>query len=334
MQAIVVRGFGFTGLHQEDLPPPVAADDGVVLTVRAAALNPLDAHYLRGTPYLMRLLFGLRAPRRIRTGVDVSGTVTAVGRNVTRFAIGDAVFGTADGSVAESVGTTESALAAKPANISFGEAAAVPIAGLTALQGLRDKAPVQPGKRVAIHGAAGGVGTFAVQIAHWLGAEVVGVCRTRNVELVRSLGADRVVDCTREDFLADAGPGRGRSSAGYDVLFDCVGDRPLSACRRALAPGGRYIMVGARMGRFIGPLGRVVGLLVLSRLVRRTTLTNFIARRRRPEDLATLGGLLADGKIRAVVDSQYPLSRTQEAMRHLDQGHPRGKVVITMDPAA
>lgn len=332
MQAIVVRGFGFTGLHQEDLAPPVAADDGVVLAVRAAALNPLDAHYLRGTPYLMRLLFGLRRPKRTRTGVDVAGTVTAVGRNVTRFATGDAVFGTADGAIAEFAATTESALAAKPPNLSFAEAAAVPIAGLTALQGLRDVARVQPGERVAIHGAAGGVGTFAVQIAHWLGAEVVGVCSTQNVELVRSLGADRVVDYRREDFLAGGGPER--SGAGYDVLFDCVGDRPLSACRRALAPGGRYVMVGARMGRFVRPLPRILGLLVLSRLVRRATLTNFIARRRRPEDLATLGSLLATGALRAVVDRQYPLGEIREAMRHLDQGHPRGKVVITMDPAA
>jgi len=326
MQALVVRGFGFPGLRLENVSTPAAADDGVVIQVRAAALNPLDAHYLRGRPYLGRLFFGLRKPRRTRTGVDVAGRVVAVGKGVTRFAPGDAVFGTCEGSVAECVATAESALVTKPESLPFDEAAAAPLAGLTALQGLRDKAAVKPGQRVAIHGAAGGVGTFAVQIAKWLGAEVTGVCSTPNVDLVRSLGADHVVDYTRQDFLAVDGP-------GYDVLFDCVGDRPLLACRRALTRDGVYVMVGARMGRFIGPFGRVFGLLAVSPFVRTRRLTNFLARRK-PEDLATLCDLLTAGTIRSVVDRRYSLAQAGEALRYLDQGHARGKVVITMEAAA
>jgi NADPH:quinone reductase-like Zn-dependent oxidoreductase len=295
-----------------------------LLKVRAASVNPLDWHFMRGTPYLGRLAFGLRKPRVTRPGVDVAGQVEAVGRNVTHFKPGDEVFGSGRGAFAEYVCTPASKLAIKPGNMTFEQAASAPVAAYTALQGLRDKGKVLPGQKVLINGAAGGVGTFAVQIAKWLGAEVTGVCSTRNVDMVRSLGADRVIDYTREDFT--------QSAQRYDVIFDLVGNHPLSACRRILNPKGTYLgagVLGAMSGRWIGPLPRLLHTVVLSWFVSQK-LVPFIAKSSQ-EDLTIMRELMESGKITPVIDKCYRLSETADAIRYLAEEHARGKVVITLE---
>ena len=321
MKAIVHHRYGPPEvLRCEEVDKPAAGDDEVLIRVRAAAVNPLDRHLLRGRPYLMRLGTGLRQPKSARLGVDVAGDVEAVGRNVTRLKPGDEVFGACRGAFAEYAIAPESALAMKPENVTFEQAAAVPVAGFTALQGLRDKGRIQPGQRVLINGAAGGVGTFAVQIAKSYGAEVTGVCSTRSVEMVRSIGADQVVDYTHEDFT--------RSGQRYDLVLDCVGNHSLSAFRHVLNPTGTYVEVGISSQSITGILARCITALVLSWLVSQKLV--LLMARSRQEDLTTLGDLMAAGKVKPVIDRRYRLSEVPEAVQYLEGSHARGKVVITV----
>src|SRR5437588_405046 len=269
MKAIVYRNYGSPDvLRLEEIEKPSAGDDEVLIKVRAAAVNPVDLLF-RGTSYMVRIMTGLRKPKDTRLGVDVAGQVEAVGRNVTQFKLGDAVFGTCKGAFAEYVCTSESALVVKPDNVTFEQAASVPIAAITALQGLRlgglglgglgDKGHIQPGQKVLINGASGGVGTFAVQIAKSFGADVTGVCSARNADLVRSLGADHVIDYTKEDFT--------KGEQRYDVILDNVANHSLSECRRILTPKGKYVMIGgggANEQGFLGVMARPLKAMILS----------------------------------------------------------------------
>src|SRR5207253_2248124 len=308
-----------------DVKKPVPNDDQVLVKVRAASLNPLDWHYMEGTPYIMRAMgTGLRKPKSPRLGVDLAGQVEAVGKNVPEFKPGDEVFGTGGGAAfAEYVCARKTKLVLKPANITFEQAAAVPIAALTALQGLRDKGHVQPGQKVLINGASGGVGTFAVQIAKSFGADVTGVCSTRNVEMVRSIGAKQVIDYTREDFTKS-----GQSyDQRYDLILDCVGNHSLLAHRRALNPNGVCVVAGAKgLWDF---LTRALTAPVLSRLVSQKFVT-FIAKLNK-QDLTIMRELMATGKVTPVIDRRYSLSEVPEAIRYLEKRHARGKVVITLE---
>lgn len=323
MKAIVYRDYGPPEvLKCEEMERPTAGDNEILIKVRAASVNPLDWHFMRGMPYFLRLMTGLRQPKDKRLGVDVAGRVEAVGKNVTQFKAGDEVFGTCRGALAEYACTSESALVIKPDSVTFEQAASVPIAAFTALQGFRDRGQIQPGQKVLINGAAGGVGTFAVQIAKSFDADVTGVCSTKNVELVRSIGADHVIDYTQEDFT--------KSGQRYDVFFDCVGNHSLSSCRRVMNPRGIYIMVGGpNTGRWIGPLARSIQALVLSRFVSQSMV--MIMARRSKEDLTTLCELMTTGKVTPVIDRRYRLSKVPEAIRYLEEGHARGKVVITLE---
>jgi NADPH:quinone reductase-like Zn-dependent oxidoreductase len=323
MKAIVYRNYGSPDvLTSEEIEKPTAGDDEVLIKVRAASVNPLDWHLMRGTPYIGRIAMGLRKPKTTRLGVDVAGQVEAVGRNVTRFKAGDEVFGACRGAFAEYACTSESALAAKPDNVTFEQAASVPVAAFTALQGLRDKGEIRAGQKVLINGAAGGVGTFAVQIAKSFGADVTGICSTRNVDMVRSIGADRVIDYTQEDFTG--------SGQRYDLIFDCMGNHSLFACRRVLNPKGMYIMAGGAGGPWAGPLPRFIKALLLSWFVSQK-LFMFLAKRSQ-EDLTTMHDLMEAGKVTPVIDKCYRLSEVPEAIRYLEEGHARGKVIITMAP--
>ncbi len=323
MKAIVYSNYGSPDvLRCEEIEKPTAGDNEVLIKVRAASVNPFDWHFMRGTPYIVRIMAGLRKPKDKRLGVDVAGQVEAVGRNVTHFKPGDAVFGACRGAFAEYACSSESALVMKPDNVTFEQAASVPVAAFTALQGLRDKGHLQPGQKVLINGAAGGVGTFAVQVAKWCGAEVTGVCSTRNVDMVRSIGADRVIDYTQEDFT--------KSGQRYDLFFDGVGNHSLSACRRVLNPKGIYVPFGGSSDRWmIGPLARMLKTLVLSRFVSQKLLIVFMAKARK-EDLIVMHELMQAGKVTPVIDKRYKLSEVPEAIRYLEEGHARGKVVITL----
>jgi NADPH:quinone reductase-like Zn-dependent oxidoreductase len=326
MKAVVYRNYGSPDvLTYEEIEKPAVGDDEVLIKVRAASVNPLDWKSMSGGPYIVRALLGLGKTKVKPTGVDVAGEVEAVGKNVACFKPGDAVFGTCRGAFAEYARTftsgklMKSAIVMKPDNVSFEQAASAPIAALTALQGLRNKGRVQPGQKVLINGAAGGVGTFAVQIAKSLGADVTGVCSTRNVEMVRSIGADQVIDYTQQDFT--------KSGQRYDVFFDCVGNHSLSACRRVLNPKGIYIMVGApNDAPLLGLLGRLIGALLLSPFVSHK-LVVFLAKSNK-EDLNIVSQLMATGKVTPVVDRRYRLSEAPDAFRYLKEGHARGKVVI------
>ncbi|MGA2475484.1 MAG: NAD(P)-dependent alcohol dehydrogenase [Terriglobia bacterium] len=321
MKAAVCSRYGPPDVVQiTDVEKPVPKDNEVLIEVRAASVNPFDWHLMRGTPYIVRIMAGLLKPKDKRLGVDVAGQVEAVGRNVTQFKPGDEVFGACRGAFAEYACTSESALVMKPDNVTFEQAASVPVAAFTALQGLRDKGQIQPGHKVLINGAAGGVGTFAVQIAKSFGADVTGVCSTRNVDMVRSIGADRVIDYTQEDFT--------KSGQRYDLFFDCVGNHSLLACRRVLNPKGIYIVVGGPGGRWLGPLARMIKTLVLSRFVSQN-LVMFLARSSK-EDLTIMHELMETGKVTPVIDKRYRLSEVPEAIRYLEEGHARGKVVITL----
>ncbi|HJU84037.1 MAG TPA: NAD(P)-dependent alcohol dehydrogenase [Holophagaceae bacterium] len=322
MKAIEYRQYGPPEvLAFRDVDPPVIQDHEILVRVGAAAINPLDWHFMRGTPYLLRLMIGLRRPKVPGLGVDVAGRVEAVGSKVERFRPGDEVFGLAKGALAEYARSSEATLALKPANLSFEQAAAVPIAAMTALQGLRDQGRIRPGCRVLVNGASGGVGSFAVQIAKALGAEVTGVCSTRNLDLVRSLGAGQVVDYTREDFT--------RLGQRYDLIFDTIGNHTVSAMRRVLEPKGVLVMAGAaRMGDWLEPLVSPLMTLVQSWFVSQT-LAPFLAKGRQ-EDLVVLKDLIEAGKVTPVIDRTYPLSEAPEAIRYLEGGHARGKVVITV----
>ena len=324
MKAIVYHRYGSPDvLECEEIEKPTPGDDEVLIRVRAAAVNPMDWHFVRGTPYFVRMMTGLRQPKNKRLGVDVAGEVEAVGRNVTRLKPGDEVFGVCRGALAEYACAAESKLATKPDNVTFEQAAAVPVAALTALQGLRDKTKIQPGQKVLVNGAAGGVGTFAVQVAKSFGAEVTGVCSTRNVEMIRSIGADRVIDYTREDFT--------KNGQRYDLIFDLVANHSLLACRRVLKPEGIYIGAGVLAVRsLIGLLARLIAAPGLSRFVSQSFVT--VMAKIRQEDLTVLRELMAAGTVTPVIDRRYELSEVPEAIRYLEAGHARGKVVITVSP--
>jgi NADPH:quinone reductase-like Zn-dependent oxidoreductase len=323
MKAIVYYSFGSPDvLKYEDIEKPAPHDDEVLIKVRAASVNPLDWKLMKGGPGIVRFLLGLHKPKIKRPGVDVAGQVEAVGKNVTRLKPGDEVFGVCRGAFAEYVCTPESKLALKPAKMTFEQAASVPVAALTALQGIRDKARIRPGQKIFINGAAGGVGTFTVQIAKSIGAEITGVCSTRNVDMVRSLGADHVIDYTREDFT--------KTERRYDVLFDNVGNHSLPSCRRLLNPGGTYVMVGAPGNvRLSGLLARLIGMVVLSWFSRKKMA--FVLAKINKGDLTTLGEWIAAGKVTPVIDRRYSLREVPEAFRYLEEGHARGKVVITLE---
>lgn len=325
MKAVVYYNYGPPDvLRFEDIEKPVPNDNQVLVEIRAAAINPYDWHFLEGVPYIARVLgFGALRPTSNRLGVDFAGTVEAVGKNITQFKPGDEVFGGKGGAFAEYVVIGEKFLVMKPANITFEQAGGVQIAGLTALQGLRDKGKIQPGQKVLINGASGGVGTFAVQIAKTLGAHVTGVCSTRNVELVRSLGADHVFDYTKEDFT--------KSGQRYDVILDNVGNRSLSESRRVLTPQGKYVLVGGggvNDSRWMGPLGPVIKTMLLKPFISQDM--NMMMSEVKKEDLTFLADLMQSGKVKPVIDKTYPFSEIREAIRYVETGRARGKVVVTL----
>jgi NADPH:quinone reductase-like Zn-dependent oxidoreductase len=321
MKAIVYRRYGSPDvLRLEEVPKPDVKDGDVLVRVQAAAVNPLDWHLLRGMPYIVRPTSGWSKPKRNIPGVDVAGVVEAVGRNVTELQAGDEVFGEKTRACAEYVCGPERLFMRKPANLTLEEAAAVPVAAATALQALRDKGNVQPGERVLINGASGGVGTFAVQLARSFGAEVTGVCSTPNLDLVRSIGADHVIDYTQEDFT--------RSGERYDLIIDNAGSRSLLAMMRVLAPSGTMVLVGASKGNWIGPIARILGASQLSRLGSQKMVGMLTDIQR--EDLVFLKDLIQAGKVTPVIDRRYPLSEVPDAIRYLETMRARGKVVITM----
>jgi NADPH:quinone reductase-like Zn-dependent oxidoreductase len=321
MNAIVHRRYGSPDvLEHTTVDRPVIGDDTVLVRVRAASLNAFDWHIMRGLPYVVRTSSGLRKPKRSVAGVDMAGEVEAVGRNVTQFRPGDAVYGEKGGALAEYVCAKEANFAPKPQNLTFEQAAAVPMAGFTALQALRDKGQVQAGQRVLINGAAGGVGTFAVQLAKAFGAEVTGVCRTGHVDLVRSIGADHVIDSSKEDFTA--------GDQRYDLILDVAAAHSVAASRRVLEPRGTFVVVGAPEGRWFAPLRRPLVAAILSRFGSRRMLP-FLAEHRQA-DLIVLKDLIEAGKLTPVIERTYPLSETAAAMRHLEDGHPGGKIVVTV----
>lgn len=320
MKAVNYRCYGSPDvLALEDVEKPAPADTEVLVRVHAAAVNPLDWHYLRGSPYIMRLGSGIGKPKVTRLGVDFAGTVEAVGANVTRFKPGDEVFGGRTGAFGEYVVVREDrAIVGKPANVTFAEAAAVPIAGVTALQAVRDKGMVKAGHNVLINGASGGVGTFAVQLAKSFGAEVTGVCSERNVEMVRSLGADHVIDYRKQNFT--------EGSRRYDVIIDMVGNHPLSALRDVLVPGGIVVMVGGPPGDWVGPLMNPLKALVMNPFIDEH-FAFFVASMDR-EDLGILAGLMADGTLTPVIDRHYPLNEVADAIAYSEEGRARGKIII------
>jgi NADPH:quinone reductase-like Zn-dependent oxidoreductase len=315
---------GPENLQYEDLAKPVASDDEVIVKVRAASVNPLDWHYMRGKPFVMRMVgTGLGAPTDAQLGVDFAGVVESVGNAVTKFKPGDEVFGGRDGAFSEYVRVRESRnVILKPANITFEQAAAIPIAAVTALQALRDAGKLKAGEKVLVNGASGGVGTFAVQIAKAMGAEVTGVCSGRNVELVSSLGADHVLDYTKVDFTQGA--------IKYDLIVDNVTTHPLSDYRRVLDENGRFVIIGSNNdGDYLGPMADVLKAGIYDPFVSQEF--GFMLAALQPEDLATLAGMMAEGKIRAVIDRTYKMSEVPEAIRYLETGRARGKVVITVE---
>ena len=323
MKAVVYTRYGGPDvLELQEIQKPTPADDEVLIRVSASSVNPYDWHFMRGEPYLLRLMAGLRQPKIPHLGADLAGTIEAVGQKVKEFIPGDRVFGTAKGAFAEYVCAKVQSLAKLPASVSFEDAASAPIAALTALQALRDKGRVRAGQSVLINGAAGGVGTFAVQIAKSIGAEVTGVCSTRNLELVRGIGGDHVIDYTHENFT--------RAPQRYDIFLDLIGNHSLVACRRLLQPGGIYVSAGGTTDRWmIGPLAGMVGLHVLSLLGSRK-LTGLFARMN-SQDLKIIAEFIASGKVRSVIDRRYSLAEVPEAIRYLEEGHARGKVVIRVE---
>jgi len=325
MKAIVQRVYGSPDvLALEEIDLPALDDDGVLVRVRASSVNRADAYRIRGVPWFVGLIMTRslrRTPPDLVPGTDVAGHVEAVGRNVTQFRPGDEVFGARSGAYAEYVRITEqSAIVPKPANITFEQAGAVGIAGCTALQGLRDTGQLRPGQRVLINGATGGVGTFAVQIAKALGAHVTAVCKTSNVELVRSIGADLVIDYMKEDFA--------KRAERYDLFFDVAGSRSLPTYTSVLAPGGTVVLAGARKGGFAGIMWRIAEASLRTRLGKHPIL--FFVAKLKKDDLVVLKDLMAAGTVTPVVDRTYPLSEAAAAVRYLELGHARGKVVITM----
>jgi NADPH:quinone reductase-like Zn-dependent oxidoreductase len=322
MKAITIHHYGPPdALELRDVERPEPPADEVLVRVRASSVNPRDWHLMRGLPYIARRQLGLRRPKWSLPGSDLAGQVEAVGADVTRFRPGDEVYANVEfGGFSEYACVSEDLLARKPANLTFEQAAAVPLAGLTALQGLRHGG-IEAGQRVLIIGASGGVGTFAVQLAKWFGAHVTGVCSARNVELVRSLGADRVIDYTREDFV--------ESGVKYDLIFELGGTRSPGDIRRALTPRGRLVQSnGDSNGRWIGPMWRILKGVLLNPFVSQRV-GSFLARSS-AEDLERLTELIEAGTVRPVVERTYPLSETADAMRQIETGHTRGKVVIAV----
>src|SRR2546421_803772 len=322
MKAIVYTQYGSPDVLQFKEVEKLAPKDGQILVkIYAASANPLDWHLMRASPFLARLAGGLRKPKDPRLGADFAGRVEAVGANVAQFQPGDEVFGASTGAFAEYICVAEREVALKPANLSFEQAAAVPVAATTALQGLLDTGQIHSGLRVLVNGASGGVGTFAVQIAKAFGAEVTGVCSSHNLDMVRSIGADHVIDYTREDFT--------RHGQHYDLIYDAVGNRSVSAYRRALNPGGTGAVAGfTSLPRLfehmlLGPLrskfgSKKVGLMGTAQI--------------KQKDLMDLKALVEDGKVTPVIDRRYSLRETAEAIRYLEAKHARGKVVITVNP--
>jgi NADPH:quinone reductase-like Zn-dependent oxidoreductase len=322
MKAIVQEKFGSPEdvLELREIDQPVVEDDQVLVRVQAASIHIGDWYSMRGVPYLMRPVFSLSRAKNRVPGTDIAGTVEAVGKDVTQLAPGDEVFGWCRGAFAEYVSVSEDALAPKPVNLTFEQAAAVGMSAFTALQALRDQGKVQPGQQVLITGASGGVGTFAVQIAKSFDVDVTGVCSTRNVDMVRSIGADQVIDYTQEDFT--------KGGQRFDLILDNVGNHSLSTTRAALTPRGTLLANGAPISGWVGGLGRPAAALVSSL---------FVSQQGRPfvslpnkEDLGTLKELAEAGAITPVIDRTYPLSRTPEAMAHVGEGHAQGKTIITM----
>jgi NADPH:quinone reductase-like Zn-dependent oxidoreductase len=318
VNALLRDGYGIGALRLEEVEPPELTDDGVLVRVRACSLNQVDCYDVSGMPWLARPLTGLRGPKSRVTGRDFAGIVEATGKDVTGLEPGDEVFGAAPGALAELV-CVEKAVARKPANLTFEEAAAVPIAALSALQGLRDHGRLQAGQKVLVNGASGGVGTFAVQIAKALGAEVSAVCSTRNLEQAHSLGADRVLDYTRDDFT--------RAGERYDVILDVSGTKSWSRYRRVLSPDATLVLIGApKSNRFLGPLGHIAR--VKAAAWRGTQKAIFFVAKLEPADLDVLRELLESGKVRPVVERRYELEDAAEAFRYVGEGHARGKVVV------
>ena len=328
MKAFVLRSYGSPDLLElTDVDEPVPGDDEVLVRVGATSVNPYDWHQMRGQPYVARLMpggMGLRGPKLSILGCDLAGRVEAAGQNVTGFGPGDEVFALLpQGCFAEYVSVPQSLLAYKPKNLSYEQAAAVPMAAITALLGLRDAARLQPGQTVLVNGASGGVGTFAVQIARALGANVTAVCSAPNAGLVRSLGAAEVVDYTTTDFT--------RHGQRYDLLLDFAGSRRVRACRRALKPEGTFVAVGGPAGRWLQPAGHMFAALALAPLVsQRVVMTDTVRCTHKKENLVTLTELFEDGKVTPVIGRTYPFGDIPAAIRHQEQGHARGKIVVTV----
>lgn len=316
MKAIIYPKYGSPDVLQlQDVAQPTPTENQVLVKIVAVAANPLDWHRMRADPFLVRLSDGVRKPKDPRLGADIAGVVAAVGATVTQFKPGDEVFGDIGaGGFAEYACAKATALVHKPANITFAEAAAVPVAGLTALQGLRDKGKLQAGQRVLVNGASGGVGTYAVQIAKAFGAEVTGVCSTRNLELVRGLGADQVIDYTQTDFT--------RTGQRYDLILDAIGNYPVAAYRRALTPQGVCAVAGFTTIR------RLLNVVAFGSWGGQPV-ANFLAQPNQA-DLLTLKDLLESGKVTSVIDRTYPLAQTADAIRYLETGRARGKVIVTV----
>lgn len=326
MKAVTYCEYGLANLKIDNVEKPTPTDDQVLVRVRAASINPYDWHFIEGSPKLMRAMIGgLRKPKDTRLGVDFAGVVEAVGKNVTQFKPGDEVFGGKGGAFGEYVTPkADRAIALKPANVTFEEAAAVNIAGLTALQGLRDKGQVQSGQKVLINGASGGVGTYAVQIAKLFGAEVTGVCSTRNVDLVKSLGADHVIDYTKEDFT--------KSDQKYDVILDNVANRTLSENRHVLTPNGRYVLIGggsANEQGFFGAMKLPLKAFIYSKFVNQKM--GMMMAELKQSDLQYFAEQMQAGKLKSVIDRTYKLDEIQKAVAYVEEGHARGKVIVTVD---
>jgi NADPH:quinone reductase-like Zn-dependent oxidoreductase len=321
MKGVVARCYGSPEvLKFESVVKPVPADNELLVKVHAASVNPLDWHYMRGKPYIMRAEAGFGVPADPKAGVDFAGTVEAVGKAVKSFKPGDAVFGGRSGAFAEYLTVREErAVVLKPENITFEQAAAVPIAGATALQALRDKGKLKPGQKVLINGASGGVGTFAVQIAKSMGAEVTGVCSGRNAQMVKSIGADHVIDYTREDFT--------KNGQRYDLILDTVGNRGLLEYRQVLKPQGIFVIIGGpSTNDWFGPLGGALKATLLSPFVSQDFM--MILADMTKADLTQLRDLMQAGKLTPVIDRHYPLRETPAAIAYLEEGHARGKVIL------
>ena len=322
MQAIVYECYGGPDvLTQKNVEVPSLKDDEILVKVKAASVNPLDWHYMRGSPYLMRFDTGLGAPDDISLGVDFAGVVESVGANVQSFKVGDGVYGGADGAFAEYVKFREGrSVTHKPAAATFEQAAAMPIAALTALQGLRDSGKLKSGQSVLINGSSGGVGTFAVQIAKSMGAEVTGVCSTRNIEMVLGLGADHVVDYKKEDFVT--------SGEQYDLIMDNVGNRSIAEYLKVLKPNGILVMIGGSKGDWLGPLKNILMAQLYAPFVNQEL--EFMIAEFNIADLDKLAELVQSGQVKPVIDRRYSLSEVPDAIRYSESGRARGKILITM----